>query len=417
MNTNTYKTHPVFPFTAIIGQENIKISLVLNVLDPKIGGVMVMGDRGCGKSTTVRALIDLLPDIEVVVDDPFQSHPMDQDLISIEVRQRKIAGEKLFTQFRKTPIVNLPLRATEDRVCGTIDIEQALLSGIKAFEAGLLAQANRGILYIDEVNLLDDHLIDVLLDSAASGWNVVEREGISISHPARFILIGSGNPEEGELRPQLLDRFGLHTQIETTRAPELRAEIVIRRAKFDGSPYEFRQNWESRQDEMRRAIIIGSQLLKAKRITIDYKFRLKISELCGVLKIDGLRGDIAVNRAAMAYRAFLVGKKLATNPFLNHDIFQTFYVEIRDLKHIVPLALTHRMRKNPLQTPGHNVMSLINILNDLQRSIFLLLLQKRIYKLLNTNICKNDSAGIFQSNFQQKLLENNTPMDFSKFGI
>ncbi|MFN4834432.1 MAG: ATP-binding protein, partial [Pseudanabaena sp.] len=208
---------PVFPFTAVIGQEEMKLALLLNVIDPKIGGVMVMGDRGTGKSTTVRALADLLPEIEVVADDPFSSHPTDGDLQSEEVRRRVANGETLPVTTKQVIMVDLPLGATEDRVCGTIDIEKALSEGVKAFELGLLAKANRGILYIDEVNLLDDHLVDVLLDSAASGWNTVEREGISIRHPARFVLVGSGNPEEGELRPQLLDRFGMYAEIRTVR--------------------------------------------------------------------------------------------------------------------------------------------------------------------------------------------------------
>lgn len=204
---------PVFPFTAIVGQEEMKMCLILNVIDPKIGGVMIMGDRGTGKSTTVRALVDLLPEIKVVAGDPFNSSPEDPELMSEEVRKRVQNKENLPVTTSRINMVDLPLGATEDRVCGTIDIEKALTEGVKAFEPGLLAKANRGILYVDEVNLLDDHLVDVLLDSAASGWNTVEREGISISHPARFILIGSGNPEEGELRPQLLDRFGMHAQV------------------------------------------------------------------------------------------------------------------------------------------------------------------------------------------------------------
>ena len=206
---------PVFPFTAIVGQEEMKLCLLLNVIDPKIGGVMIMGDRGTGKSTTVRALVDLLPDIKVVTGDPFNSDPEDPELMSEEVRKKVQANMELSVQTARINMVDLPLGATEDRVCGTIDIEKALTEGVKAFEPGLLAKANRGILYVDEVNLLDDHLVDVLLDAAASGWNTVEREGISISHPARFILIGSGNPEEGELRPQLLDRFGMHAQVYT----------------------------------------------------------------------------------------------------------------------------------------------------------------------------------------------------------
>jgi magnesium chelatase subunit I len=208
MNKET--TLPIFPFSAIIGQEEMKLALQLNVIDPKIGGVMIMGDRGTGKSTTIRAIADLLPKIDIVKDDPFNSDPQDLELMSAEVLDRYRNGEEMETEAIKIPMIDLPLGATEDRVCGTIDIEKALTEGVKAFEPGLLAKANRGILYVDEVNLLDDHLVDILLDSAASGWNTVEREGISIRHPARFVLVGSGNPEEGELRPQLLDRFGMH---------------------------------------------------------------------------------------------------------------------------------------------------------------------------------------------------------------
>merc|ERR1712151_674725 len=358
--------------------------------DPKVGGVMVIGDRGCGKSTTVRALVDLLPDIEVVSGDPFHSHPTEQDLISDEVRKRKRAGEVLATEFRKTPIVTLPLGSTEDRVCGTIDIEQALLNGVKAFEPGLLAQANRGILYIDEVNLLDDHLIDVLLDSAASGWNVVEREGISIRHPAAFILIGSGNPEEGEIRPQLLDRFGLHARIETTRDPELRAAIVTRREIFDRSPNEFREKWETHQEGIRTVIRVRSNMIKIKHVTVSFRYRILIRKLCRTLNVDGLRGDMAVTRAAIAYKTLLIRvvectghtyqylfnnktdrvkyypytantkDKTTTSAEIPEPVDISRYVTLRDLKRVAPLALSHRMRKDPLQTSDLNNCTLIN---------------------------------------------------------
>jgi magnesium chelatase subunit I len=234
-NLKKFET-PVFPFTAIVGQEEMKLALQLNVIDPKIGGVMIMGDRGTGKSTTIRAIADLLPEIEVVKDDPFNSHKSDLDLMGNEVKLAIQNNEPLETEFIKIPMVDLPLGATEDRVCGTIDIEKALTEGVKAFEPGLLAKANRGLLYVDEVNLLDDHLVDILLDSAASGWNTVEREGISIRHPARFVLVGSGNPEEGELRPQLLDRFGMHAEIRTVKDPILRVKVVEERTSFDQSP-------------------------------------------------------------------------------------------------------------------------------------------------------------------------------------
>jgi magnesium chelatase subunit I len=253
--TATPARRAVFPFTAIVGQEEMKLALLLNVIDPKIGGVMIMGDRGTGKSTTIRALTDLLPEIEVVADDPFNSHPTDPDLMSDEVRDRTLHHGTMPIARKKVQMVDLPLGATEDRVCGTIDIEKALSEGVKAFEPGLLAKANRGILYVDEVNLLDDHLVDVLLDSAASGWNTVEREGISIRHPAKFILIGSGNPEEGELRPQLLDRFGMHAEIRTVKDPNLRVEIVEQRSSFDQNPPEFLAKYQHEQDDMQQKLV------------------------------------------------------------------------------------------------------------------------------------------------------------------
>ncbi len=328
----TTEARPVFPFTAIVGQEEMKLALLLNVIDPKIGGVMVMGDRGTGKSTTVRALVDLLPEIKVVHNDPFQSDPEDPELMSEEVRQKVRNNEELKVVNKKISMVDLPLGATEDRVCGTIDIEKALTEGVKAFEPGLLAKANRGILYVDEVNLLDDHLVDVLLDSAASGWNTVEREGISISHPARFILVGSGNPEEGELRPQLLDRFGMHAQIGTTRDPELRVKIVEQRASFDESPADFRKNYEDSQNDLRKRIVDARERLK--NITLDYDLRVKISQICSELNVDGLRGDIVTNRASKALAAF-EGRNEVT---------------VEDVYRISPLCLRHRLRKDPLES-------------------------------------------------------------------
>jgi magnesium chelatase subunit I len=326
------QARPVFPFTAIVGQEEMKLALILNVIDPKIGGVMIMGDRGTGKSTTVRALVDLLPEIQVVADDPFNSDPQDPELMSQEVRERLQANEKLPVTTKKITMVDLPLGATEDRVCGTIDIEKALTEGVKAFEPGLLAKANRGILYVDEVNLLDDHLVDVLLDSAASGWNTVEREGISISHPARFILVGSGNPEEGELRPQLLDRFGMHAQIGTVKEPNLRVQIVEQRANFDAAPIEFRETYNDSQNELAKQIIQARELLP--QVQINYDDRVKISEICSELNVDGLRGDIVTNRASKALAAFEGHTR----------------VTIEDIFRVIPLCLRHRLRKDPLES-------------------------------------------------------------------
>ena len=323
---------PVFPFTAIVGQEEMKLALQLNVIDPKIGGVMIMGDRGTGKSTTIRAIADLLPEIEIVQDDPFNSHKSDLDLMGNEVKVAIQNNTPLKTELIKIPMVDLPLGATEDRVCGTIDIEKALTEGVKAFEPGLLAKANRGLLYVDEVNLLDDHLVDVLLDSAASGWNTVEREGISIRHPARFVLVGSGNPEEGELRPQLLDRFGMHAEIRTVKDPILRVKVVEERTSFDQTPMVWVENYELQQQDLRDRIISAQKLLPT--VTIDYDLRVKISEVCSELDVDGLRGDIVTNRAAKAHAAYNGQEKVTTE----------------DISKIITLCLRHRLRKDPLES-------------------------------------------------------------------
>ena len=331
-SNNEQINRPVFPFTAIVGQEEMKLALLLNVIDPKIGGVMIMGDRGTGKSTAVRALVDLLPEIEVILDDPFNSDPKDLELMSEEVREKLKNNQKIETAKKKISMVDLPLGATEDRVCGTIDLEKALTEGVKAFEPGLLAKANRGILYVDEVNLLDDHLVDVLLDAAASGWNTVEREGISMSHPARFILVGSGNPEEGELRPQLLDRFGMHAQIGTVREPKLRVQIVEQRAAFDESPIDFRKNYKNSQQKLTLRITNARKLLKS--VEMDYESRIKISKICSELNVDGLRGDIVTNRAAKALAAFEDRSKTT----------------IQDIYRVISLCLRHRLRKDPLET-------------------------------------------------------------------
>ncbi|CCQ51059.1 magnesium chelatase ATPase subunit I [Crocosphaera watsonii WH 8501] len=339
------KTHRVvFPFTAIVGQEEMKLALLLNVIDPKIGGVMIMGDRGTGKSTTIRALADLLPEIDVVENDPFNSHPSDPDLMSDSVRQMLEEQGSLPISHKKVIMVDLPLGATEDRVCGTIDIEKALSEGVKAFEPGLLAKANRGILYVDEVNLLDDHLVDVLLDSAASGWNTVEREGISIRHPARFVLVGSGNPEEGELRPQLLDRFGMHAEIHTVKEPNLRVQIVEQRSEFDGDPQQFCETYQTQQDDLQNSLVQAQNLLPS--VNIDYDLRVKISEVCSELDVDGLRGDIVTNRASKALAAF-EGRTEVT---------------VDDIRRTMVLCLRHRLRKDPLETidSGYKVEKAFN---------------------------------------------------------
>ena len=328
----TKEKRRVFPFTGIIGQSEMKLALILNVTDPKIGGVMIMGDRGTGKSTTIRALVDILPEIDVVPDDPFNSSPTDPEFMSEAVREMFESNQTLPTGKKKVPMIDLPLGATEDRVCGTIDIEKALTEGVKSFEPGLLAKANRGILYVDEVNLLDDHLVDVLLDSAASGWNTVEREGISIKHPAQFVLVGSGNPEEGELRPQLLDRFGMHAEIRTIADPKLRVEIVQQRIEFDANPEKILADFETQQEELRGKILKAKELLPKVKVSND--LRIKISQVCSELNVDGLRGDIVVNRAAKAVTAF-DGRTEVT---------------VDDIAKIICLCLRHRLRKDPLES-------------------------------------------------------------------
>jgi magnesium chelatase subunit I len=353
----------IFPFTAIAGQDEMKLALTLNVIDPRIGGVLIMGDRGTGKSTTIRAVADLLPQIVIVAGDPFNSSGTDPDVMSEEVRQ-------VFTEWTKdsakfcsedpndvrdgsdatlvpkkeeslplpyklepiqVPMIDLPLGATEDRVCGTIDIQKALKDGVKAFEPGLLAKANRGILYVDEINLLDAHLVDVLLDAAASGWNTVEREGISIRHPARFVLVGSGNPEEGDLRPQLLDRFGMHAEVRTVRDPETRLRVVDERIQFDMNPDEVFKKHEPAQNLLKEQIIKAQNNLQNVSISRDLCF--KISEVCGELDIDGLRGDIVLTRAAKALAAFENCEK----------------VKVQHIYEVVKLCLRHRLRKDPLE--------------------------------------------------------------------
>jgi len=317
----TVKNLNNFPFAAIIGQEEMKLALQLNVIDPKIGGVMIMGDRGTGKSTTIRALADLLPDITIIKNDPFNTDP------------KGLANSNQYeTEEIKIPMVELPLGATEDRVCGTINLKEVLSGGSSTFEPGLLARANRGILYVDEINLLDDHLVDVLLDSAASGWNTVEREGISIKHPAKFILVGSGNPEEGELRPQLLDRFGMHAEIRTIREPNLRVKIVEERISFDQSPQEWFEKYENEQIMIQNRIINAQQSLSKVKMNKD--FQLKISQICSELEIEGLRGDIVSTRAAKALAAF-EGRDEVT---------------IDDIRRTITLCLRHRLRRDPMES-------------------------------------------------------------------
>src|SRR6185436_5610524 len=271
-----------YPFSAIVGQEEMKLALILSVIDPQIGGVLIMGHRGTGKSTAVRALADLLPEIRVVADCMFGCDPSDERRLCANCAANT---ETYATKTKPVPVVDLPLGATEDRVCGTIDIERALNEGRKEFEPGLLARANRGFLYIDEVNLLEDHLVDILLDVAATGVNKVERESISVEHPARFVLIGSGNPEEGELRPQLLDRFGVYVEVRTEEDLDRRVEIMERRETFERDPESFCRTFANEQDELRRKIARARKTfptVKLERGNLN-----DIARLCSELRVDG----------------------------------------------------------------------------------------------------------------------------------
>ncbi|HEV2862978.1 MAG TPA: magnesium chelatase ATPase subunit I [Pyrinomonadaceae bacterium] len=330
-----YAAPPVYPFTAIVGQEEMKLALLLNAVAPSVGGVLITGHRGTGKSTAVRALADLLPPLTAVRGCPYNCDPAgDARELCAGCRARLDEEDKLPRARRAVPVVELPLGATEDRVCGTIDLGRAVREGVKAFEPGLLARANRGFLYVDEVNLLEDHLVDVLLDVAATGRNRVEREGVSAEHPARFVLAGSSNPEEGELRPQLLDRFGLCVEVETLRDVDGRVEIVERREAFERDPARFAGAAGEAQDAMRR------RLVRAQRnhasVEVPRPLLRSIAELCLRLGVDGHRGELTITRAARALAAF-EGRRRATQ---------------EDVRRVAGMALRHRLRRDPLEQSG-----------------------------------------------------------------
>ena len=325
---------PVFPFTAIVGQEEMKLALLLNVVAPSVGGVLVTGHRGTGKSTAVRALADLLPALTSARGCAYNCDPSDEDSLCDDCAARLASGVGLGRESRAVPVVELPLGATEDRVCGTIDLGRALREGVKAFEPGLLARANRGFLYIDEVNLLEDHLVDLLLDVAATGRNRVEREGVSAEHPARFRLVGSANPEEGELRPQLVDRFGLCVEVETERDLERRVRIVENRESFDADPAAFNAAQGAEQARLRRRLVRAASRFAGVKVPREVLRR--IAELCHRLGVDGHRGEITVARAARALAAF-EGRDVVT---------------AGDVRRVAPLALRHRLRRDPLEQGG-----------------------------------------------------------------
>jgi magnesium chelatase subunit I len=326
-----------FPFAAIVGQEEMTLAIRVVAVDPSIGGVLVLGDRGTGKSTAVRALADLLPPIRVVQGCPYGCDPAATNPCTHCQAARAASGKKLPTLERPVPVVDLPLGATEDRVVGALDLEKALTQGVKEFAPGLLAQANRGFLYIDEVNLLEDHLVDLLIDVAASGENLVEREGLSVRHPARFVLVGSGNPEEGELRPQLLDRFGLAVEVRTPQDLALRVQVIKRRDAFERDPAGFRAQWEDQNQEMRKNILRARSALK--RLEVDDEMLHLCAALCQKLGTDGLRAELTLLRTTRAIAALRGAKK----------------VSLVHLREIAPMVLRHRLRRNPLDDTGSSV--------------------------------------------------------------
>jgi len=321
----------IYPFSAIVGQEEMKKALLLNAINPRLSGVLIRGEKGTAKSTAVRALAALLPNLEVVAGCLYGCDPDDITAMCSACRERVEAGEHLPRKKRKMKVVELPVSATEDRVVGTLDIEQAIKKGEKRFEPGLLAQANRNILYVDEVNLLDDHIVDVLLDAAAMGVNTVEREGVSFSHPANFILVGTMNPEEGELRPQLLDRFGLCVTIGGILDPLERVEVVRRRALFEEDPEGFCRLWEEEEIKLRQKIGEAIKLLPSVKINDELLFL--IARIAIEMEVDGHRADLVMMKAARTMAA-LEGRKEASE---------------EDVRRCVELVLIHRMRRKPFQ--------------------------------------------------------------------
>lgn len=332
------KRPPVYPFTAIVGQEKMKIALILNAIDMRIGGVLIRGERGTGKSTAARALAALLPEIDVFTDSPFNDDPNRPDTWSDWARDHQ--SDAMGMSRRSVPFIDLPVSATEDRVVGTLDIEKAIQQGLKKFDPGVLANANRGILYIDEVNLLDDHVVDLLLDSAAMGVNVVEREGISFAHPARFILVGTMNPEEGDLRPQLLDRFALSVEVEGIRDAGKRMEIVERHIAYENDGDAFREEWQPREQELAERIISARELVND--VSYNRRDLYSIATLTAGLQIDGHRADMVILKTARAYAAYN-----GRDEINQHDILLA-----------LELAIPHRLKRGPFSDAQMNMAEL-----------------------------------------------------------
>jgi len=320
-----------FPFTAIVGQEKMKLALVLNAINPKLSGVLIRGEKGTAKSTAVRSLAVLLPTLQVIEGCPFHCDPDDIHKMCIRCREQHGANGNLEAKERQTRVINLPVNATEDRVVGTLDLEHAIKKGEKRFEPGVLADANRGILYVDEVNLLDDHIVDVLLDSAAMGVNSIEREGVSYTHPAEFILVGTMNPEEGELRPQLLDRFGLCVHIEGISDPGQRVDVVKRWVAFEEDPKALMAEWSDAESELRSLIVHARELLP--QVQISDEMLNKIARLSVEIGVDGHRADIIMMKTAKTVAA----------------LHQRTEVTYEDLDESADMALQHRVRRKPFE--------------------------------------------------------------------
>ncbi|WP_291579993.1 ATP-binding protein [Clostridium sp. UBA6640] len=336
----------VYPFTAIVGQENMKKALILNVINPHLGGVLIRGEKGTAKSTAVRAIAELLPERAQVEGCIFRCKPNDKSSMCENCLDKLNKQEVLKEINEKMKVIDLPVSATEDRVVGTLDIEYAIKNGEKRFEPGILADANRNILYVDEVNLLDDHVVDVLLDSAAMGVNTIEREGVSFSHPAKFILVGTMNPEEGDLRPQLLDRFGMVVDVIGERDTEKRVEVIKRRLEYENDNKKFALSFEKEQQDLREKISKAKELLKT--VTFDDKILEVAAKISIEMDVDGHRADISMIKTAMTIAAFNGRDKVS-----NEDMLEA-----------AELVLPHRMRRKPFEEGVINFSKVEEIIKE-----------------------------------------------------
>jgi Mg-chelatase subunit ChlI len=348
MPPEVFQVAVVYPFTAIVGQERMCRALILNAVNPRIGGVLIRGERGTAKSTAARALAALLPEVEIVGDCRFGCDPDRPTTWCTECRERHSNGEELPILKRRTPFIDLPVSATEDRVVGTLDIEKAIKAGERHFEPGVLAAANRGLLYIDEVNLLDDHVVDVLLDSAALGMNIVEREGISFSHPARYILVGTMNPEEGDLRPQLLDRFALSVEIRGLRDAYDRVLIMERNLGFETDADGFVNEWQEKEESLSSQIEAARELVDM--VSYSRSDLHSIAYLTSSFQVDGHRSDLVILKAARAHAAFEGRESISE----------------RDIALAAELALPHRLRRGPFQQVEINIDDLQSRIEQIQ---------------------------------------------------